>query len=975
MLGMLRRMFNANEREVRRLQGVVQLIVDLEPQTAALADADLRAKTVEFRERLAHGASPDDLLPEAFAVAREGARRALGMRPFDVQLMGGVVLHEGRIAEMRTGEGKTLVATLPAYLNALGGRGVHVVTVNDYLARRDSQWMGQIYRFLGLSVGVIVHDWDSDTRRRNYAADITYGTNHEFGFDYLRDNMTLNVAELTQRELHFAIVDEVDSILVDEARTPLIISGATEKPVDLYYRFAALVQDLVPEVDYNVDEKLQTVAPTEAGVHKVEEALGVENLFDVTNMNLSHYLENALKARALMIRDQKYIVKDGEVVLVDEFTGRLMFGRRYGHGLHEAIEAKEGCVIAQGTQTLATITYQNYFRLYEKLAGMTGTAMTEEEEFHKIYKLDVVQVPTNLPMIRRDHADAVYKTEAAKFRAVVREIQELHASGQPVLVGTVDIDKNEGLSKLLTRAGIPHQLLNAKHHEREAHIIAQAGRAGAVTIATNMAGRGTDILLGGNPEYLARQRLLQEGVSPEVAELASERLPPSSPEDLVAAATPPQGGEAAEPSLEEMRRLRARYHELVADFKRETDAEHERVVAAGGLHVLGTERHESRRIDNQLRGRSGRQGDPGSSRFYLSLEDSLMRLFGSDSIRGIMDRLGVDEDEPIESPLVSRAIESAQRKVESRNFEARKNVLDYDDVMNQQRAVIYAQRRRILEETDVHPIVEQMVEDVVKALVGTHCPDNADPEDWDRPALLQAAEQFFLPPGRLTPEDLQGEETATLQQALLREAVAAYAEREGLLGPEGMRDFERQVLLQVVNMQWVEHLEAMDDLREGINLRAYGQLDPLTQYKIEAYEMFEELVGHIREETVRLIYLVHVVQLTPEQQAELERQQALAEAGGGMAWPGVEAADGPVGAPPPGLAAPGVAGPEQGMLLAGAAAAQGGPTPSVVAVPEVDLRPRLAAVPGRGAGGRRRVARNDPCPCGSGKKYKHCHGR
>ncbi len=998
MLGMLRRMFNANEREIRRLQGTVAVISDLEPEIAALDDGALQGKTTEFRQRLANGATVDSLLPEAFAVAREGATRALGLRPFDVQLMGGVVLHEGRVAEMRTGEGKTLVATLPAYLNALEGKGVHVVTVNDYLARRDSQWMGQIYRFLGMSVGVIIHDWDSPTRRHNYAADITYGTNHEFGFDYLRDNMTLDVSELTQRDLHFAIVDEVDSILIDEARTPLIISGPTEKPADLYYRFAAIVEDLVPEEDYNADEKMQTVAPTEAGIHKVERAMGVENLYDVEHMNLSHYLENALRAKALMLRDQKYIVKDGEIVLVDEFTGRLMFGRRYGHGLHEAIEAKEGCKIAQGTQTMATITYQNYFRLYKKLAGMTGTAATEEDEFHKIYKLDVVQIPTNLPMIRKDNPDLVYKSEAAKLRAVVREIKQLHASGQPVLVGTVDIDKNERLSRMLDREGVPHQLLNAKHHDKEAAIIAQAGRVGAVTIATNMAGRGTDILLGGNPEYLARQRLLQEGVPPELVDLAAERISPvlpgqDSPSGIAAAHTAVGAGAADGPPLggtlpagatgEQLAALRVRYQDLMSKFKLETDLEHERVVAAGGLHVLGTERHESRRIDNQLRGRSGRQGDPGSSRFYLSLEDSLMRLFGTDNLRGIMDRLGVEEDEPIESPLVTRAIESAQRKVESRNFEARKNVLDYDDVMNQQREVIYAQRHRILTEGDCHPIVEQMAVDLIKGLVGTHCPDNADAEEWNRAALLQAAEQFFLPAGRLTADALaEVEEPAEVQRLLLQEAAAAFAEREKLVGPEGMRQFERDVLLRVVNAQWVEHLDAMDDLREGVGLRAYGQLDPLTQYKIEAYEMFEELVQRIREDAVRYVYTAAFVQLTPEQVAEWQRQQqiglqqALAVGPGG----GAPAPAGPESAAPPSAGAEPTAA-ESGASVTSASAPLGevraaaAPFPRPDPAPRVPSGPRISPPPSTAGRARKKVARNDPCPCGSGKKYKHCHGR
>ncbi len=1005
MLGMLRRMFNANEREIRRLQGAVALVNDLEPEISALTDDALRSRTAEFRQRLEHGEPLDDLLPEAFAVAREGAKRALGMRPFDVQIMGGIVLHEGRVAEMRTGEGKTLVATAPAYLNALQGKGVHVITVNDYLAKRDSQWMGQIYRFLGLSVGVIVHDLDAEARRRNYGSDITYGTNHEFGFDYLRDNMADDAALLVQRGLNYAIVDEVDSVLVDEARTPLIISQPVNKPTELYYRFAAIVEDLAEEDDYTADEKLQTVAPTEVGVHKVERALGVENLYDV-NVDLPHYLENALKAKALMKRDEKYIVKDGQVVIVDEFTGRLMFGRRWGHGLHEAVEAKEGCKIPQGTQTAATITYQNYFRLYNKLAGMTGTAATEEEEFHKIYKLDVVVIPTHRPMIRQDLPDTVYRTEAAKFRAVVREIKERHAHDQPVLVGTVDIAKNERLSKLLDREGVPHQILNAKQHEKEAQIIAQAGRAGAVTIATNMAGRGTDILLGGNPEYLSRQRLAQEGNDSEMIELASEKVSPlpelaelwnggegevQLPEadagaaigsgvgalgTGVAMAGAPAWMVGREPraAAEQLLKLRLRYLKLLEQYTEECAVEHERVKAAGGLHVVGTERHESRRIDNQLRGRSGRQGDPGSSRFYLSLEDSLMRLFGGDFLQRAMDFFKVDEDEPIESPMVTRAIEQAQRKVESRNFEARKNVLDYDDVLNQQREVIYAQRRSILGEADPHPIVQKMLEDVAKGLVASHCADNVDPEDWDLAALIAAAEQAFLEPGQVRPDELQGvPDPDDVRERLLAAAAGAFGEREALLGPEGMRQFERQMLLRIVSVQWIEHLEAMDTLREGIGLRAYGQLDPLTQYKLEAYEMFEDMVAHIRTEVVRMIYHLRVVQLTAEQ-AEALRQQ---NAGEPAAAPGAPGLATPLGQPNPDAEGPAAMSPSAaaGTPAADVApAAPAGPAPArrLAAVPKVEPAVRPPSPNGQPA---RRVNRNDPCPCGSGKKYKHCHGR
>lgn len=941
VLGVLRRMLNANERDIRRLREVAREITALEPEMEKQSDADLAHQTVVFKERLERGEALDDLLVEAFAVVREASRRVLGQRPFDVQLMGGVVLHEGRIAEMKTGEGKTLVATLPSYLNALTGKGVHVVTVNDYLAKRDSQWMGQIHRFLGLRVGVILQGLDSAARRYNYAADITYGTNSEFGFDYLRDNMALDQADLAQRGLHFAIIDEVDSILIDEARTPLIISDVVEKPRELFYRFAKVAEQLVAEEDYTVDEKLKTVAPTEAGVHKVEQALNVENLFDVQNMNLSHYLDNSLKAKALFHRDRDYIVKDGEVILVDEFTGRLMFGRRYGHGLHEAIEAKEGCKIPQGTQTMATITYQNYFRLYEKLAGMTGTAATEEQEFQKIYKLDVVVIPTNLPMIRKDFPDLIYKTAAGKFRAVVSEIEECHRRGQPVLVGTVDIAKSERLASMLEKAGIPHQVLNAKHHEREAEIVAQAGREGAVTIATNMAGRGTDILLGGNPEFLARHQMRQEGTLPELIEVAAEKVPPDR--DELAARMGDQWNESIDIDA-----LRAHYVDLVASFRAQTERERQRVINAGGLHIIGTERHESRRIDNQLRGRSGRQGDPGSSHFYLSLEDDLMRLFGPDRIRGLMERLGFSEDEPIEHPWVTNAIEKAQRTVEGRNFDARKHVLDYDDVMNQQRTVFYRQRHDILTSDDCHPFVEGMLADLVHDLVAAHCPENADPEEWDFPGLIQGCEQFFCDPGMLSADALPLGRDA-LSQQLLDVAAAAYAKRQSLLTPEYMRVLERQTLLRIINSQWIDHLEAMDDLQEGIGLRAYGQLDPLAQYRIEAYDLFQDLVRHIREDVVRAIYHMQVVvQYTPEQQAQLERQWEMARR----------------------MVAQ--------MAAGGAPRGTVAPVATPVATPVGQTPPKSASAPAPGPAATapvRRVGRNDPCPCGSGKKYKHCHGR
>ncbi|QBS37233.1 preprotein translocase subunit SecA [Thermaerobacter sp. FW80] len=940
MLGLLRNLFNYNEREIRRLSREVERINALEPEMVRLTDAELRAKTDEFRRRLADGETLDNLLHEAFAVVREAARRVLGMRPFDVQLMGGIVLHEGKVAEMKTGEGKTLVATLPAYLNALTGRGVHIVTVNDYLAKRDAEWMGRVYRFLGLSVGVIVHGLTFEERRRAYAADITYGTNNEFGFDYLRDNMALYPEQVVQRELHYAIVDEVDSILIDEARTPLIISGMADKPTELYYRFAEIARKLERDRDYTVDEKARTVAPTEGGVHRVEQMLGVENLYAPDNpVDYAHYLINALKAKELMKRDVDYVVKDGQVIIVDEFTGRLMFGRRYSDGLHQAIEAKEGLKIERETQTLATITFQNYFRMYEKLAGMTGTAATEEEEFSKIYGLDVVVIPTNKPMIRRDYPDVIYKTEAAKFRAVVEEIVECHRRGQPVLVGTVSIEKSERLSEMLKRRGIPHQVLNAKYHEREAEIIAQAGRVGAVTIATNMAGRGTDILLGGNPEFLARQRMRKLGYPPEVISAVSGQLDPDDPE---------------------LAQARRDYLRLLEEAKRETEAEHRRVVELGGLHIIGTERHESRRIDNQLRGRAGRQGDPGSSRFYLSLEDDLLRLFGSDSIRGIMDRLGVEEDEPIEHPLITRAIENAQRKVEHRNFTLRKQVLEYDDVMNKQREVIYAERRRVLNGEDVHEHILGMIDDIIRAALDNYCNEHAHPEEWNLEGLVEYLEGNFLPAGTLRADELTDMGRDALAEQIKAAFLRLYEEKEKAVGSATMRELERVVLLRVVDQKWVDHLAAMDDLRDGIGLRAYGQRDPLLEYKFEAYEMFQQMIQSIKEDVVRI--LMHL-EVRPGQ-AEPQRRRvavgareeagrvpvfALAATGGGA-----EGADA-------GEAAGGAAGPAAAVAGRGRAVGAGaGAAPAAARREPVRVH---------------KVGRNDPCPCGSGKKYKKCCGR
>ena len=771
-----------NEKEIKNIRVIVDKINSLEKDMQSLSCANLAAKTAEFKVRLQKGETLDDILPEAFAVVREASKRVAGMRHYDVQMIGGVVLHRGKIAEMRTGEGKTLVATLPVYLNALTGKGVHVVTVNDYLARRDSEDMGRIYKFLGLSVGLIVHDMDFPARKAAYAADVTYGTNNEFGFDYLRDNMVTDESNMVQRELNYCIVDEVDSILIDEARTPLIISGPGEKSTDLYKVLAAVVAKMVEGEDYTVDEKQKQVAPTEKGIAKAEKMLGIENLYDNEHgVDYSHQIMCALKAKALMHRDRDYVVKDGQVIIVDEFTGRLMFGRRFSEGLHQAIEAKEGVKVERESQTLATITFQNYFRMYNKLSGMTGTAKTEEQEFMKIYNLPVVVVPTNKPLIRIDYPDVIYRTRLAKYKAAANEIEECHKSGRPVLVGTTSIAQSEELSAMLKRRGIPHNVLNAKFHEKEAEIISQAGQYGAVTIATNMAGRGTDITLG-------------EGV-PEL----------------------------------------------------------------GGLHIIGTERHESRRIDNQLRGRCARQGDPGSSKFFLSLEDDLMRLFGSDNIAGIMDKLGMDDDEPIEHSLVTKSIENAQKKVEARNFSIRKHVLEYDDVMNQQREVIYAQRKKILHQDNLRGNIKEMVDKVVDRTMAMYAPPEVYSEDWDLKALIAYAEDFYAPRGLLTVEYLQNLSREELEEYLHKVADETYQAREDAIGSELMRELENLVMLKVVDNHWMEHLDAMDMLREGVGLRAYGQKDPLVEYKFEAYDMFEAMIDAIQDDVVRYMYRVNVI--------------------------------------------------------------------------------------------------------------------
>ncbi|NLW55084.1 MAG: preprotein translocase subunit SecA [Firmicutes bacterium] len=876
MLSFLKNMWDTNQRELNRIAPLVDKINALEPEFVKLTDEALRGKTAEFKGRLAKGETLEALLPEAFATVREAAKRTLGQRHYDVQLIGGIVLHEGKIAEMKTGEGKTLAATLPAYLNALTGRGVHVVTVNDYLAKRDSEWMGRIYRFLGLSVGVILHHLNPEERRAAYNSDITYGTNNEFGFDYLRDNMAIDQSELVQRPLHFAIVDEVDSILIDEARTPLIISGQAEESTGLYAQFTRVANRLKREEDYTVDEKARTVAVTEEGVAKAEKMLGVENLYAPENTNLVHHLIQALKAKELMKRDRDYVVKDGQVLIVDEFTGRLMFGRRYSEGLHQAIEAKENVKIERESLTLATITFQIYFRMYEKLAGMTGTAETEEQEFRKIYGLEVVVIPTNLPMIRTDYPDVVYKTTEAKFRAVLEEIEAVHKTGRPVLVGTISIEKSEALSAALKKKNIPHQVLNAKYHEKEAEIIAQAGLLGAVTIATNMAGRGTDIILGGNAEALAQQLLKARG---KLEEATAEEIEAARQEALAI-----------------------------------TEKEHDQVVSLGGLHIIGTERHESRRIDNQLRGRAGRQGDPGSSRFFVAMDDELMRLFGGEMIVQWMERLGWEEEMPIEHPRIAKAIENAQRRVEGRNFEIRKQVLEYDDVLNKQRETIYGLRQKLLMGADLKDQVLEALHGVIDRLVLAHT-DARLPEEWDYQSILNSAEQLFLPAKTMTSAELEaaaGGDAAQLKEHLETAATNFYAEKEARTGAETLRAFERLVMLRTIDRLWIEHLQNMDDLRDGIGLRAYGQQDPLIVYKIESYQMFQDLLHAIEEEVIRYVFKIELTQERLPTQPRVRK---------------------------------------------------------IVTNRGEDGEPKVVQ---RKTG--KKVGRNDPCPCGSGKKYKKCCG-
>ncbi|MBS5618675.1 MAG: preprotein translocase subunit SecA [Christensenellales bacterium] len=913
------KLFDPSAGEIKRLNKIVDKIDSFEEEHKALTDEQLRGKTVEFRERLKNGETLDDLLPEAYSVVREATCRVTGKRQFRVQMLGGIVLHQGRIAEMKTGEGKTLTATMPAYLNALSGEGVHVVTVNDYLAKFQGEDVGRIFRFLGMTVGVIVHDLTQEERKAAYACDVTYGTNNEMGFDYLRDNMVIYQKNMVQRGHHFAIVDEVDSILIDEARTPLIISGAGDKSTDLYEKADRFVCTLQrgeePEQDrweenplsdeelaamrkdYVIDEKKKTCNLSEAGVRKAERWFGVENLSDIANNELLHHINAALRAHALMKRDVDYVVQNDEVVIVDEFTGRLMVGRRYSDGLHQAIEAKEHVKVQRESKTLATVTFQNYFRMYSKLSGMTGTAKTEEEEFKGIYKLDVVQIPTNRPMIRKDMNDLVYRTQKGKFSQVIEEIERRHKTGQPILVGTVSVEVSEMLSKMLRMRGIEHVVLNAKYHAREAEIVAQAGHYGAVTIATNMAGRGTDILLGGNPEFLARRAMKQKGYEDNVIDEATGFNENVSEEVLAA---------------------RVIYKQLYADFKKQTDAEHDRVIAVGGLHIIGTERHESRRIDNQLRGRAGRQGDPGSSQFFLSMQDDLMRLFGSERVSGLIEKMGLAEDEPIEAKMLTGQIENAQKRIEARNYEIRKNVLQYDDVMNEQRKEIYEQRKQVLEGRDMHETIVKMADKLIEEAVATYCGNGDEYADWDMEGLTQYLERLCIRIGffKAHEEAFKTVDKEELIAKLKQEARDFYALREK--GFELIhidpRELERVVLLSCVDRRWMDHIDAMDQLRDGIGLRAYGNKNPITEYQIEGYDMFDEMVHFIREDTVRRMYQARIN--IPQQRKE-------------------------------------VAEPKETNLEQAKAA--GGPS-----------GPKRV---------QKQVGRNDPCPCGSGKKYKNCCGR
>jgi preprotein translocase subunit SecA len=987
-----------NEREIKRMMPNVEAISALEPEIEKLSDDQLRAKTDDFRARVRERLSQiadepdadpdrqkeieeqrsqalkvvlDELLVEAFAVVREAGRRVLNMRHFDVQLIGGMVLHEGKIAEMKTGEGKTLVATLPVYLNALSGRGVHVVTVNDYLAKRDSEWMGKLYQFLGLTVGVIVHDLDDEERRAAYASDVTYGTNNEFGFDYLRDNMKFDLRDCVQRVHNFAIVDEVDSILIDEARTPLIISGASEESTDKYYKVNRIIPKLEkgeeidtepgePKIytkDFVVDEKHRNITVTDDGWEKVEKLLGIGNIADPENWALKHHVETAVKAHALYKKDVEYVVKDGEVIIVDEFTGRLMPGRRWSDGLHQAIEAKENVKIERENQTLATITFQNYFRMYKKLAGMTGTAETEAPEFDKIYRLEVTVIPTNRTLLRKENPDVVYRTEKEKYFAASDEIHRLNEAGQPVLVGTTSIEKSERLSELLKKKGIKHVVLNAKYHEREAEIVAQAGRKGMVTIATNMAGRGTDILLGGNPEFMAKQECVKKGIAQPLR--AAQGKIEAVVDDSNRTVWYYAGNEYAVPTDQ--------WNEVFARYKTDTDREHKEVIAAGGLHIFGTERHEARRIDNQLRGRAGRQGDPGSSRFYLSLEDDLMRIFAKEWVSNLLQRLGMEEGVPIESRMITRRIEAAQKAVEGQNFEARKHLLEYDDVMNKQREAVYGLRRRLLEGLDQKDlIIEDYVSGILGDILEQFCPVKAHVADWDLKGLKDAVFTRFgvdIYAEGVKPESMNRQE---LGDAIFDKLKERYDAKEKLIGPEAMRYHERMIMLSVIDAQWKDHLLSMDHLKEGIGLRGYGQHDPLVEYKRESFDMFEEMMQRFQEETVRYLYLMQILERPPDSGAM----------GGG------------------GLESPSVQGREAGVpsLITGGRGGGNGrpPRPIATSVDEIEeafqrkKKRELEQARMAGSGDMQtvqqvvrsgeKIGRNDPCPCGSGKKYKKCCG-
>ena len=920
-MGFMEKIFgDLNAKEVKKLNVIAEKVMALDEETAALTDEQLRGKTEEFRQRLGAGETLDDLLVEAFAVCREATARSVGMKHFKVQVIGGIALHQGRIAEMKTGEGKTLVATLPAYLNALEGKGVHVVTVNDYLAKRDAEWMGKIYSFLGLTVGCVIHGISDKTRKAAYAADITYGTNNEFGFDYLRDNMVTYREQLTQRGLNYAIIDEVDSILIDEARTPLIISGRGDKSTDLYQIADRFVKGLRNEEDFTIEEKEKRVGLTDEGIAKAEKYFGIENFGDPENMEINHHVLEALKARNIMKRDVDYIVKDGEIVIVDEFTGRLMFGRRYNGGLHQAIEAKEGVFVRSESKTLATITLQNYFRMYNKLAGMTGTAKTEEEEFRDIYNMDVVVIPTNKPIARVDLDDAVYAKEEAKFKAIVDRIEEAHQTGQPVLVGTISIENSEKISKMLNRRGIKHNVLNAKQHEKEAAIVAEAGRLGAVTIATNMAGRGTDIILGGNPEFEARKEMEREEYTEEQISFATSFVNSEDPELLQA---------------------RQKFQELLEQYKAVRSGEQQQVVELGGLCIIGTERHESRRIDNQLRGRSGRQGDPGQTQFFISLEDDLMRLFGGERIQGIMDKFGM-QDEALAAGMLSKTIENAQKKVEGRNFEIRKYVLQYDNVMNKQREIIYDQRRKVLFGEDLKTNIMEMMEDLVDNMIKPVTVESRFAEEWDLKGLSENLKRLTekFPGLSYTDEEIQNLDEEKLKADVKETFRNLYDEKEEEIGPERMREVERMILLRVVDNKWMDHIQAMEDLKEGIGLRALGHLDPAAAYANEGFDMFEEMIGDIREDTVKYCYNVTVKTRT-------ERKSVIGSGEGRKEDFQGDAAS---------LA----------RQATGGGMAQSGQMPQQAPKPEQPKKPETVR---RQAP---KVGRNDPCPCGSGKKYKNC---